>query len=149
LKWPNDVRVDGAKLAGILIETGYTGDTFWVAAGIGINVAHAPDAAGQRTTCLAALSHLPTPDAAQVFGVLQQRFAARLASARNGFENLRADWLRRADGLGQMVSVGQGETAIQGVFEAMDADGALVLRLPNGTSQTIRAGDIVVPERKN
>ncbi|MCA8901441.1 MAG: biotin--[acetyl-CoA-carboxylase] ligase [Hyphomonas sp.] len=142
LKWPNDVRVRGQKLSGILIETGNDGAGLWVAAGMGINVAEAPPAAGQAATCLATLAPGTHFTAGEVFADLSECFARRLEQARQGFETVRRDWLARAEGLGQTVRVVPGGEAIEGVFEDMAADGALILRLPDGSHQTIRAGDV-------
>ena len=142
VKWPNDVRVRGAKLSGILIETGNDSGGLWIAAGIGVNVAEAPEATGQAATCLADLApgkHLERTD---VFGVLTRYFEARLEQARDAFEPVRRDWLARAEGLGQRVRVSLGGVPVEGVFEDMAPDGGLILRLPDGSQQTIRAGDV-------
>jgi BirA family biotin operon repressor/biotin-[acetyl-CoA-carboxylase] ligase len=142
LKWPNDVRIDGAKLSGILIETGSHADSVWVAAGIGINVSHVPDSAGQSATCIAALRGDTAVTTDMVLEALRAAFAGRLEQARAGFASLRTDWLERAEGLGSTIRVTAAGEPIEGVFEDMDASGALVLRLPNGVLQTIRAGDV-------
>ena len=55
LKWPNDVLVGSAKLAGILIETGALHGQLWMAAGFGVNVEVAPERSDRVTTCLTAL----------------------------------------------------------------------------------------------
>ncbi|MEZ5955264.1 MAG: biotin--[acetyl-CoA-carboxylase] ligase [Hyphomonas sp.] len=142
LKWPNDVRVNGAKLSGILIETGQDGRDFWVAAGMGINIVEAPEGTGQPTASLHALAPMGPFDAATVFDVLCLHFLTRLEQARAGFADVRRDWLMRAEGLGQTVRVSQGGEPVEGIFEDMGPDGALILRLPDGSQQTIRAGDV-------
>ncbi|WP_290935964.1 biotin--[acetyl-CoA-carboxylase] ligase [Hyphomonas sp.] len=142
LKWPNDVRVNKAKLSGILIETGQDAQGFWVIAGMGVNVAQVPPEAGQAATCLADLSGMQALDHIDVFGSLTRHFMTRLAQARDGFGPVRTDWLKRAEGLGGMVRVSPGGVAIEGIFEDMAPDGGLILRLPDGSRQTIRAGDV-------
>lgn len=142
LKWPNDVRVDGAKLSGILIETGNDADGLWIAAGMGINVAEAPEGTGQPVTSLKALAPEKVPDAYDVFIVLSECFLHRLEQARDGFEPVRRDWLARAEGLGKRVRVTPNGVPLDGVFEDMAPDGGLILRLPDGSQQTIRAGDV-------
>ena len=142
LKWPNDVRVGGAKLSGILIETGRDEQGLWVAAGMGINVAEVPPGAGQAATCIADLAQTKSIDKIDVFDVLARHFIARVEQARKGFEPVRQDWLARAEGLGKQVRVSPGGVPIEGVFEDMAADGGLILRLPDGSQQTIRAGDV-------
>ena len=142
LKWPNDVRVNGAKLSGILIETGNDADGVWIAAGMGINVAEAPEGTGQPATSLAALAPGQVFDAKDVFTVLADRFVDRLEQAREAFEPVRRDWLKRAEGLGARVRVSPNGAPLEGVFEDMAPDGGLILRLPDGSQQTIRAGDV-------
>ena len=142
LKWPNDVRVEGAKVSGILIETGKDRNGLWVCAGIGVNVVSSPESVGQAATSLAALASGAVPSADIVLAALRETFAARLAHAREGFEIIRRDWLKVAEGLGQTVRVSPGGTVMEGVFEDMGPDGALILRLPDGSQQTIRAGDV-------
>ncbi|MFN7055535.1 biotin--[acetyl-CoA-carboxylase] ligase [Hyphomonas sp.] len=141
LKWPNDVRADGQKVSGILVETGGGDPVHWIAAGIGINVSAMPDNPGQPATTLSALCGQPV-DVNAVFETLRASFAARLLQARTGFESLRTDWLARAEGLGQAVSVRTGDQAVEGVFEDMEADGGLRLRLPDGSARIIRAGEV-------
>ncbi|MEE9380188.1 MAG: biotin--[acetyl-CoA-carboxylase] ligase [Hyphomonadaceae bacterium] len=142
LKWPNDVRVDGAKLAGILIEAGALDEGVWVAAGFGLNIAHSPNDVGQPTTCLADLrdNSVVTPETA--LEALCVAFSKRLQQLSNGFASIRADWLARAEGLGKTVRVKHGDEHVEGIFEDMDETGALILRLPGGARQTIRTGDV-------
>ncbi len=142
VKWPNDVRYERRKLSGILIETGENDGQFWVAAGIGINVVVAPEAAGQQASCLAELRGDNAVDALVVLGALRQAFAQRLDQAREGFDQVRSDWLERAEGLGHTVSVTVGDTVVEGVFSDMSADGAIVLTLKDGTETLVRAGDV-------
>ena len=66
----------------------------------------------------------------------------RLAQARDGFGPVRTDWLKRAEGLGGQVRVSPGGVPVEGIFEDMAPDGGLILRLPDGSRQTIRAGDV-------
>lgn len=141
VKWPNDVRVAGEKISGILVETTGSGDDLIVAAGIGLNVRHAPDGTGQPATCLDALSGMSL-DCGEVFTYLARRFVARLEMAREGFDRLRLDWLARAEGLGERVRVRAGEKESTGIFEGLETDGAMRLRLPDGHCRIIRAGEV-------
>lgn len=142
LKWPNDVRYEGRKLSGILIETGETNGSFWVAAGIGINVAHVPDRLSQPAACLAELRGDTAVGAPIVLETLRQAFAERLLQARDSFDAVRRDWLERAEGLGHTVSVKVGNTVVEGVFSDLSADGAIILRMSDGSLQMVRAGDV-------
>ena len=55
---------------------------------------------------------------------------------------IRQAWLDHAVGLGEEIGIRSGNDTQQGVFEALDRTGALLLRLPNGSLRTITAGDI-------
>lgn len=144
LKWPNDVRVDRRKVSGILVETGGTGQEFWVAAGIGINVRIVPDNVSQPATSLLELGAAPSTSAETAFLALVRAFDRRLAQCRQGFAGTRADWLERAEALGGAVQVRAGDSLIEGIFEDLEADGALLLRLPDGSRRSIRAGEIEI-----
>ncbi|HCX10795.1 MAG TPA: hypothetical protein DHU81_10745, partial [Hyphomonas sp.] len=122
--------------------TGGQGAEFWVAAGIGINVASAPDGAGQMATSLHSLrcDAVLTPE--DVLTALRDAFGRRLEQARQGFETLRQDWLKVAEGLGQTISVSRNGDPLIGVLEDMAEDGSLVLRLPDGRQEIVRAGDV-------
>lgn len=141
VKWPNDVRIERQKVSGILVETGGNGGDMWIAAGIGLNVAFAPEGVGQAATCLDALAGqaLPLDD---VLTTLLGQFGTRLDMARTDFSSLMQDWLRHAEGLGESISVRTGEEIIEGVFTGLEPDGALRLRLPDGTARIIRAGEV-------
>ncbi len=142
LKWPNDVRIDRKKVSGILVETGGAGTDFWIAAGIGINVQAAPENVSQPVTSLAELGMSPVMDVDTVLTTLRGAFARRLEQARDGFTEIRNTWLAHAEGLGEPVHIRAGEVVIDGVFEDLEHDGALVVRLPDGSQRSIRAGEV-------
>ena len=147
LKWPNDVLVAGAKAAGILIESGrHDGGALWLAVGVGVNLASAPEGLDYPATFLAAhlaqrVAFAPSPD--EALGSLSTAFAHWLSIWRTeGFEPLRTAWTASAAGLGRPCVARVGDLVIEGVAEALDADGALLLRLASGQLQRITAGDV-------
>ncbi|WP_017979168.1 MULTISPECIES: biotin--[acetyl-CoA-carboxylase] ligase [Sphingomonas] len=138
LKWPNDVVIAGAKLSGILLER--SGDA--VVVGIGVNLAHHPDLADRPTTSLAA--HGAIVDPATFAEVLSEAFARWLARWRGeGIAAIRSAWLAAAHPLGTPLTARLPDgSAVDGLFDGLDADGALILRLASGARHVIHAGDV-------
>ena len=141
IKWPNDVLVDGAKIAGILLER--AGDAIVV--GIGVNVVGHPTGLDRPVTSLAAQG-ADIAEAGALLDRLAQLFGHWLAIWRaQGLEPVRAHWLLNAHRKGTAMRVVQpdGET-IEGSFDTLDQQGMLILRLANGDTRAIHAGDILL-----
>jgi BirA family biotin operon repressor/biotin-[acetyl-CoA-carboxylase] ligase len=138
LKWPNDLLCEGAKVGGILIE----GEGPLVVIGIGINCAHHPDATGYPSTSLSACGAAVSPD--KIFEQLSARMQERMSHWNRGagFAGTRIDWLARAFGLGEALSVAAGDRKLTGVFENLDETGRLVLRQADGQREPITAGEV-------
>lgn len=140
LKWPNDLLADGAKLSGILLER--TGDA--VVIGFGVNLAHHPDLPDRPTTSLTALRGIVEPAAfLDVLGEAIARWRDRWRA--EGLEPIRRRWLERAHPVGTALSarLPDGGT-IDGLFDGLDAQGALLMRLAGGERRVIHAADIFV-----
>ncbi len=150
IKWPNDVLLGGAKIAGILLESGASPrGGHWLAVGIGINLASAPQDLPYKATCLAerlppnrqlpqSEAVLPAPQA--VLEALITAFEkSRTCLEQEGFAPIRLAWLARAHGLGKPINTSGG---VQGVFEDLSKDGAIVLRQHHGRSIEISAGEV-------
>lgn len=140
IKWPNDLTVDGAKLCGMLLER--QGDA--VVAGFGLNVVHAPDLPDRLATSLAACGAGPEVDAAQVMELLAGNFARWLDMwRREGLESIRSAWLAAAHDRGTALRVLCPDgTQLEGAFDGLAQDGALLLALKDGTRHVIHAGDV-------
>jgi BirA family transcriptional regulator, biotin operon repressor / biotin---[acetyl-CoA-carboxylase] ligase len=143
IKWPNDLLLEQAKFAGILVE-GEGGEDGAVAIGIGVNCASHPLNADYPATDIATagISVLP----AMLMEPLSLKMVGRLAqwNGGEGFSTVRADWMARAAGIGEKVGVRLVDRELSGIFETLDDAGALVLRLPDGHAQTITAADVVM-----
>lgn len=145
LKWPNDVLVGTAKLAGILIETGSQHGKLWMAAGFGVNVEVAPERADRVTSCLTALPGGADATAPRLLAALDVAFRARLFKlVAEGFAETRADWLSSAAHIGSRVELTPASGRIKGVMTGLAEDGALILQLPDGSETHVRAGEISV-----
>jgi BirA family biotin operon repressor/biotin-[acetyl-CoA-carboxylase] ligase len=142
LKWPNDVLLDGAKLAGILIDTeaAADGSVEWMVIGIGANLAFAPDLPGRPTVCLA--SSGPAPPTEEVAALVLASLAGRRAALLTmGFEPIRLAWLARAHPLGTPLLVTLPGGQLEGAFAGLAPSGALLLETKQGR-QTIAAGEV-------
>ena len=136
LKWPNDVMRGKGKLGGILLER--AGDR--VVAGFGVNLAVEPGIEGRET---ASLSDMPI--SVEAFAPLLAGSFARLLGAWRMAEpaSLARSWEERAHPKGTPISVHQSaDEVVQGLFDGIETDGALRLRLPDGSIAIIRAGDV-------
>lgn len=138
LKWPNDILIGKAKLCGILLEL--VGSTIIV--GIGVNLAAAPDLSDRETVALSRYGSAPDRD---LFAAdLAQCFAAELARWRTyGLDPVISRWQALAHPVGTPLAVGEpGEVPLEGKFAGLADDGALQLRLADGTTRTIHAGEV-------
>lgn len=138
IKWPNDLLIDGAKLTGILLER--SGDA--VVIGIGVNLAHHPESLDRPTTSLAA--HGVTVAPALFLETLAEIFARWLARWRSeGLALVRTRWIERAHPKGTALSARTGNGAVvKGLFDGLDDNGALILRLAGGGRHVMHAGDV-------
>lgn len=143
LKWPNDLMIGGAKLCGILLER--VGDA--VVVGIGVNLAAAPAVEGRETIALSAFG--PAPDRDAFAASLARHFAAELDRWRSfGLEPLVRRWLAAGHPPGTPLLVGEpGEEPLKGEFAGLTSDGALQLRLGDGTTRVIHAGEVRLAAR--
>ena len=139
LKWPNDLMLAGAKIAGILLE----GEGRSVVVGIGVNLAIAPELPDRATIALSAFG--PAPDRDIFAARLSDAFALQVGQWRDyGKEALFERWLSVAHPQGTALTVTvPDEDIFSGAFAGLEADGALRLRLADGSIRTIHAGDVV------
>lgn len=147
LKWPNDVLLNGGKLAGILLETLQSqGRVSGLSIGIGVNLASAPPMADLESRALrpvALNSETGVAVSPQDFLDLLATAYARLETqfTTYGFDPIRTAWLDRAAHLGQEIIARTGTSEITGRFETIDASGQLILATQSGR-QAIAAADI-------
>jgi BirA family transcriptional regulator, biotin operon repressor / biotin---[acetyl-CoA-carboxylase] ligase len=143
IKWPNDLLLEGAKFAGILVEC-EGGEEAAAAIGIGVNCASHPSNADYPATDLATAGVSVSP--AMLMEPLSLKMMGRLAqwNGGEGFSTVRTDWMARAAGIGGKVGVRLVDRELSGIFETLDEAGGLVLRLPDGHAKTITAADVVM-----
>lgn len=144
LKWPNDVMLAGAKLAGILIEgaTDAAGCSDWMVFGFGVNLVAAPAFPDRRTIALA--ERMPPPAPATLAARILDRLASWRAVLQQGeFARLRGAWLDYAHPPGTVLSVDLGGTGCQGHFAGLDENGALLLETEGGIRR-FQTGEVML-----
>lgn len=144
LKWPNDVLLDGGKVAGILLESQTTASTLpggarisALAIGIGVNLIGHPEAAAVELGAVPPVSVLSKTglrvEAAAFLSALAHAYDHwEQVFAIQGFAPIRAEWLANAARLGTTIRARTGTQDRTGVFETIDAEGNLILRMPEG-----------------
>ncbi len=147
LKWPNDVLLNGGKVAGILLESiGTGGAMHHLAIGIGVNLADAPAPAEVEKQAMRPVSLLSETGVA----IPPEEFLDLLASAyarletqftTYGFAPIRESWLARAAKLGEVITARTINSETIGTFETVDEQGNLVLKTAQGRA-AIAAADV-------
>jgi BirA family transcriptional regulator, biotin operon repressor / biotin---[acetyl-CoA-carboxylase] ligase len=137
LKWPNDLLLDGAKVAGILLER----QSDRVVAGFGVNLAAAPQIEDRRA------AHLGGQIAPEDFAPLLAESMSRMLLLWRSTDpsDFAKAWLARAHPLGTELKVHSADsTMVQGRFDGIGPDGAMRLRLADGSIELIHAGDVAL-----
>ena len=151
IKWPNDVMLAGVKACGILVESGAHADGgLWLAVGIGVNLAEAPQGTERPATALShhlSADHVAPPkveraaeELAETFGVWLDRWETL------GFSPILDAWAARTRGLDGPAVARLGHETVEGRAEGVAPDGALKLRLADGSLRLISAGDVFFGE---
>ncbi|GAB5507261.1 MAG: biotin--[acetyl-CoA-carboxylase] ligase [Rhizobiaceae bacterium] len=143
LKWPNDVLARGAKMAGILLESGRQPDgRYALAIGIGVNVVGHPADTPYPATSISELGGRSS--AAELFLALSDAWVdnMRAWNAGRGLPAIRDRWLKRAAGVGSEVAVRLHGDVLRGTFETIDSECRLVVRDRQGHKHLIAAGDV-------
>jgi BirA family biotin operon repressor/biotin-[acetyl-CoA-carboxylase] ligase len=147
LKWPNDVLLNGGKIAGILLESvGQGGGLAHLAIGIGVNLAAAPDASALEPGAVPPVSFagstgiaISPEDFLTLLAAAYARYEAQFAAF--GFAPIRRAWMDRAARLGETITARTSRDETRGIFETVDEAGALVLRTERGRV-AIHAADV-------
>jgi BirA family biotin operon repressor/biotin-[acetyl-CoA-carboxylase] ligase len=143
MKWPNDVIVNGKKLAGVLIESEMSGENVrYALVGIGINVNYRiddPEIAGIATSLIQQSDREVSRE--KLLAALMNEFESLYIRSASDSDVL-GRWKERLDTLGREVTVRfQGEF-YEGVAEDVDSYGNLLLRLADGRVLTLEAGEV-------
>lgn len=142
LKWPNDVLLNGGKVAGILLES--TGAHLVI--GIGVNLAHAPGADALEAGALKPMSLARDLDIDVDPEIFLEALAAEYALLEtqfttHGFAPIRRAWLDHAAKLGEVITARTMRDETVGTFEGIDESGNLILQTSQGRA-SIAAADV-------
>ena len=137
-KWPNDLLLNGKKVSGILIETL---DDYY-AVGVGINLSLVPNSVADKAISMADLNFKVEPSEMLNRVILSFRYWNKVWR-ENDFYIVRTAWLDAAHGINQPIIVRFPDGAeVQGKFQGIDEEGALVLERVDGSNQKINAAEI-------
>ena len=140
IKWPNDlVLVDGRKLAGVLAESFSEADHLVVIVGAGLNVSASPTGLPGPATSLSAAAGRPV-DRGELLHALVGRLDAWLARPVDAAQSA---WQTRLWGRGQrlrLTDLGTDETV---VVLGAEPNGALRVRLPDGSERWTTTGELL------
>ncbi|MGL5719268.1 MAG: biotin--[acetyl-CoA-carboxylase] ligase [Alphaproteobacteria bacterium] len=144
-KWPNDLYINDFKVGGILLESEVDAQTStlrWLIGGVGVNLINSPLEAPYPVISLKQLgvdvlaSEMLSPFCI-AFHHLETLFQER------GFCAIRELWIEQAYGLGQLVKINSGsDFPEEGIFQDIDSEGAMVLRMLSGERKRILTGDV-------
>ncbi len=145
IKWPNDVRVNGKKICGILVETAFQDDQVrYALIGIGININQSPDHLDGETVA-------QTTSIAHEVGRKVEReevLEAVLLELSYVYSSLEewgtvwGDWQKAMEHLGENIKVLMGDRVEEGIAEGVDNDGNLLMRRKDGSVVSLAAGDV-------
>lgn len=143
VKWPNDVLIDGKKIAGILIESSSKGNKIEkIVVGIGINV-NQPNFTGtfniRPTSVRMEVKKLISRE--KLLSEVLNRFEEMLIDLENNKEKVLNDWRSRSKFIGEKVLIEENGNEKFGTFEDVDENGFLLLKTNKGI-ETIQVGDV-------
>lgn len=158
LKWPNDVLIEGRKVAGILGEALWSGDKLQASIlGIGLNVTVDFSGSSLSAKATSLSDHLPEAQEDAGFRVRlmvnllnsldqwrDQLLSELIGGAQLGETALWRAWRANLSSLGQQISLRAENATFQGLALDVGADGALILRLENGEKRRFLAGEVTL-----
>ena len=151
-KWPNDVLLQGSKVAGILLESRAASEErlAYLLLGCGVNVAHFPQDPELKATSMhfEGVPKSVTPE--ELLGAFSRHVLSRVSRrVEDGFEAIRRAWLRHAAGLGEEILVRLPHEVLKGRFRDLDQEGYLLLEMADGEERRISSGEVFLTERKH
>jgi len=146
IKWPNDILVNGQKIAGILAESSFMGQKFnGLVLGVGINL-NMPQNFLQRinqpATSLNLLLEKPIDQEVFRLDFLDTFFEDYENYLKSGFKMIKNEYIKKSSFIGEKVNVKCGKVVKSGVAQSLTDNGELILLIENGTLEKISVGEI-------
>jgi BirA family biotin operon repressor/biotin-[acetyl-CoA-carboxylase] ligase len=151
IKWPNDIFIGEKKVAGILAESGVdSGGSPFAVIGIGVNVNHQAEdfpseLAGRATSLQIAAGR--SWDRTDLAAAILRALDARLAAVAGDFPSILAEAESRSMLFGRWIRVQTGAHFQEGIAERLDESGRLILRLADGETTALGAGEVTIASR--
>lgn len=144
VKWPNDIKVGGRKIAGILVEAG--GGATIVGIGVNVNWTEMPEEIAESATSVALeLAHPVSLESVLKALIADLDIAYRVYLAR-GFGRTLDDWRKIETTMGSSVTVEIDGNRMHGLAVDVNEHGSLVIELPSGERMAIPAATAVISE---
>ncbi len=143
IKWPNDIMVDGEKIAGIMIENlkSPLGKNFAVI-GIGLNILSSPANSNLVFTSLNEYN-IQDIDLSTIMKDIVVNFEQyKMVWAKNGLGPIRSIWTDNAYGIGSEISVNNGKSKISGIFTGINNAGSINLLTDSGLTVAVSIGEV-------
>ena len=147
IKWPNDVQIEGKKIAGILVESRVTSDrrATWVL-GIGLNVNLDPSTDPQLQDVATSIASVSGSTVS--LDIVQATLLANLESLFDAMKanpaSMIAHWRDRLTTLGQEITVHERDRVLSGVAVDVDKNGRLLLRTSDNMVHVLAEGDVTL-----
>ena len=140
IKWPNDILIGDAKLAGILLER----EANHLIVGVGVNIGIAPELPDRKATSLAAAGiTISRNEFTELLTAIWPSYIHKWRS--DGIAAIIEEWMAYAHPLGTQLRVSEAENAgLTGAFDGLETNGALRLQMMDGSRIIINAGDVAL-----
>ncbi len=147
IKWPNDIMLDGRKVAGILTEMNAELDRVrYLVLGIGLNVNQVkgdfPPEIKDLSTSIRLQAGLKINRAALAAAIIEELDRDYALVVDGKFSRVREEWESKCSTIGQSVSVQVGDSVTRGIAEAIDDEGALLVRSSSNQLHRVMGGDV-------
>lgn len=141
LKWPNDVLIDGKKVAGVLVESGWSGgEVKFVLLGIGVNLTNPIPGDLMEATTLSKEVGEEIDKEELLYGLLRQ-LGYHLSRLESAPDEVLSSWRRLSSTMGGPVEIAVGpEEVVRGMAVDVDGDGALLVDV-GGSIRRVFSGE--------